>query len=156
MLAQQQQQQQDAQHLSTRSSLDSLRSTGILNGSFCARTTACHILLYPSLKICSWCAVHGSDGSHLQPTYQQAGLQQQYNTCARPDSVAHLNDHYRETLAQVSSAIRHDVDRFLVTLPLGTSPNDAAVEEAVASKLYEALLSKAVMQHKLTEWYSSS
>ena len=41
-------------------------------------------------------------------------------------------------------------------LPLGTSPDDAAVEEAVACKLYESLLSKAVMQHKLTEWYAAS
>ena len=48
--------------------------------------------------------------------------------------------------------IRHDVDQFLVALPLGTGSDDAAVEEAVASKLYEALLSKAVMQHKLTDW----
>ena len=55
-------------------------------------------------------------------------------------------------LATLSSAIRRDVDHFLVVLPLGTGPDDAVLEEAVASKLYEALLSKAVMQHKLTEW----
>lgn len=62
------------------------------------------------------------------------------------------SDGYQESLAELSSAIKHDVDQFLVALPLGTSPDDAAVEEAVASKLYEALLSKAVMQHKLTDW----
>lgn len=63
---------------------------------------------------------------------------------------------YQETLAVVSHTIRHDVDQFLVGLPLGTSHEDAAVEEAVASKLYEALLSKAVMQHKLAEWYGTA
>ena len=73
---------------------------------------------------------------------------------ARATPAAQLHDNYHETLSQVSSAIRHDVDQFLVALPLGTSTDDAAVEEAVASKLYEALLSKAVMQHKLTEWYA--
>ena len=63
---------------------------------------------------------------------------------------------HQESLAAVSATIRHDVDQFLVGLPLGTSPDDAAVEEAVACKLYEALLSKAVMQHKLTEWSVTS
>ena len=63
-----------------------------------------------------------------------------------------ISDDYQETLAEISSVIRHNVDQFLVALPLGTGPDDAAVEEAVASKLYEALLSKAVMQHTLTDW----
>ena len=66
-----------------------------------------------------------------------------------------MSKSYQETLAHISSGIRHDVDQFLVALPLGTSPEDAAVEDAVASKLYEALLSKAVMQHKLTDWYNA-
>lgn len=63
-----------------------------------------------------------------------------------------MSDGHWESLAEMSSAIRHDVDQFLVALPLGTGPDDAAVEEAVQSKLFEALLSKAVMQHKLTDW----
>ena len=71
---------------------------------------------------------------------------------ARHTSAMATSQSYQATLAAVSSAIRHDVDQFLVGLPLGTSPDDAATEEAVACKLYEALLSKAVMQHKLTDW----
>lgn len=73
----------------------------------------------------------------------------------RPVASAVVSDGYQETLAEISSVIRHDIDQFLVALPLGTGPDDAAVEEAVASKLYEALLSKAVMQHKLTDWWGT-
>ncbi|DBA80219.1 TPA: hypothetical protein ACH3X2_007455 [Trebouxia sp. C0005] len=95
-------------------------------------------------------SAYGSETPALQPAYQQPT--QPYSHPAQTMPAVLLNDTYRETLGHVSSAIRHDVDQFLVALPLGTSPDDAAVEEAVASKLYEALLSKAVMQHKLTEW----
>ncbi|KAL0024762.1 hypothetical protein WJX79_003338 [Trebouxia sp. C0005] len=95
-------------------------------------------------------AAYGSETPALQPAYQQPT--QPYSHPAQTMPAVLLNDTYRETLGHVSSAIRHDVDQFLVALPLGTSPDDAAVEEAMASKLYEALLSKAVMQHKLTEW----
>lgn len=101
-------------------------------------------------------AAHASEGPILQPAYQQPAQTQQYSMHARATPAAQLHDNYHETLSQVSSAIRHDVDQFLVALPLGTSTDDAAVEEAVASKLYEALLSKAVMQHKLTAWYACS
>ena len=73
----------------------------------------------------------------------------------KPLNFSIPSDGYQDSLAELSSAIKHDVDQFLVALPLGTSPNDAAVEEAVASKLYEALLSKAVMQHKLTDWWDT-
>jgi len=98
-------------------------------------------------------AAYGFEGPPLQPAYQQAAQSQQHNAHTWPTAAKPLTDNYHETLALVSSTIRHDVDQFLVALPLGTGPDDAAVEEAVASKLYEALLSKAVMQHKLTEWY---
>ena len=84
-----------------------------------------------------------------QPAYRPLQLQQRMH---RPAAPTVISDGYRETFAETSSVIRHDVDQFLVALPLGTGPDDAAVEEAVASKLYEALLSKAVMQHKLTDW----
>lgn len=100
------------------------------------------------LSIASSASMQSSDTPTLQPAYQP--LAQQH--MSRPGVPAVISDGYRETLAEISSAIRHDVDQFLVALPLGTSPDDAAVEEAVASKLYEALLSKAVMQHKLTDW----
>ena len=98
-------------------------------------------------------AAYGSDAPTLQAAYQplqsQQHVQQHMN---RPVAPTVISDGYRETLAEISAVIRHDVDQFLVALPLGTGPDDAAVEEAVASKLYEALLSKAVMQHKLTDW----
>ena len=98
----------------------------------------------------SFLAAYGSETPALQPAYEQPT--HHYSDPAQSMPAALLHDSYHETLGQVSSAIRHDVDQFLVALPLGTSPDDAAVEEAVASKLYEALLSKAVMQHKLTDW----
>ena len=101
------------------------------------------------LSIASSASMQSSDTPTLQPAYQPLQSQQHMS---RPGAPAVLPAGYRETLAEISSAIRHDVDQFLVALPLGTSPDDAAVEEAVASKLYEALLSKAVMQHKLTDW----
>ena len=95
-------------------------------------------------------AAYGTEAPALEPAYEQPTHHYSHPVQTMPTALLH--DNYRKTLGQVSSAIRHDVDQFLVALPLGTSPDDAAVEEAVASKLYEALLSKAVMQHKLTEW----
>ena len=106
----------------------------------------------PDTFLCS--AAYGSEVPLTQPTYHEPSHPQQYNHGMQA-TAAGFRDHYGRTLATVSSAIRHDVDQFLVALPLGTSPDDASVEEAVASKLYEALLSKAVMQHKLTEWYGT-
>ena len=94
-------------------------------------------------------AAYGSDAPTLQPAYQPLQSQQHLSTRAAP---ATMSDGHWESLAEMSSAIRHDVDQFLMALPLGTGPDDAAVEEAVQSKLFEALLSKAVMQHKLTDW----
>ncbi|KAL3145015.1 hypothetical protein ABBQ32_003513 [Trebouxia sp. C0010 RCD-2024] len=94
-------------------------------------------------------SAYGSDAPTLQPAYQPLQSQQHLSRRAAP---AAMSDGHWESLAEMSSAIRHDVDQFLVALPLGTGPDDAAVEEAVQSKLFEALLSKAVMQHKLTDW----
>lgn len=97
-------------------------------------------------------AAYGSE-DHSLPSV----VPTQTNTAQRHGQVNQMSrfaisQSYQATLADVSSAIRHDVDQFLVGLPLGTGPDDAATEEAVACKLYEALLSKAVMQHKLTNW----
>jgi len=151
---QQQQERQATQHMSISSSLDSLHSSGT------AATLKppppcwpCLVARKPFLPTASQSlstlAAYGSEAPS-QPAYEQPT--QHYSHPAQIMPAALARDNYRETLGQISSAIRHDVDQFLVALPLGTSPDDAAVEEAVASKLYEALLSKAVMQHKLTEW----
>ena len=160
MLAQQQQLQQQqemqaTQHMSISSSLDSLHSSGTfaaLNSPQpCAPCLMAHKLSLPTAShSLTSLAAYGSEAPALQPAYEQPA--HHYSHPAQNMPATLLHDNYHETLAQVSSAIRHDVDQFLVALPLGTSPDDAAVEEAVASKLYEALLSKAVMQHKLTEW----
>lgn len=105
-------------------------------------------LHFVALRQCPF-AAYGSDAPTLQPAYQPLQSHQHLSRRAAP---AAISDGHWESLAEMSSAIRHDVDQFLVALPLGTGPDDAAVEEAVQSKLFEALLSKAVMQHKLTDW----
>ncbi len=152
---QQQQERQATQHMSISSSLDSLHSSGTVATlkppQPCDPCLVARKLFVPTAShSLSSLAAYGSETPALQPAYEQPT--QHYTHPAQTLPAALLHDNYRETLGQVSYAIRHDVDQFLVALPLGTSPDDAAVEEAVASKLYEALLSKAVMQHKLTEW----
>ncbi len=152
---QQQQERQATQHMSISSSLDSLHSSGIAASlKPLPPCWPCLVARKPFLPTASHflttLAAYGSEAPASQSAYEQPT--QQYSHPVQTTPAALIHDNYRETLAQVSSAIRHDVDQFLVALPLGTSPDDAAVEEAVASKLYEALLSKAVMQHKLTEW----
>lgn len=148
MLAQQQQlqqqQQQDMQRLSIASSA-SMQSSGTLLLQSSKRTEHCFCCLSGG----SLFAAYGSDAPTLQPAYQPPQSQQHLSRRIAP---AVMSDGHWESLAEISLAIRHDVDQFLVALPLGTGPDDAAVEEAVQSKLFEALLSKAVMQHKLTDW----
>ena len=61
---------------------------------------------------------------------------QQHTSQTEPLSQPSSNSHYHETLAMLSSVIRRDIDQFLVALPLGTGPDDAILEEAIASKLY--------------------
>ena len=95
------------------------------------------------------------DDQSIMTSSQQSAMMQQLSSQSQFSQPA-ASQSYQDSLAAVSSTIRHDVDQFLVGLPLGTSHDDAAVEEAVACKLYEALLSKAVMQHKLTEWSVTS
>ncbi|KAL4436509.1 hypothetical protein ABPG75_003648 [Micractinium tetrahymenae] len=50
------------------------------------------------------------------------------------------------------AGILREVDSFVMSLPLGTSPGDAEIEEAVASRLYRAELGAAEARAKLGEW----
>ncbi|KDD75631.1 hypothetical protein H632_c582p1, partial [Helicosporidium sp. ATCC 50920] len=50
------------------------------------------------------------------------------------------------------AGIMQSVDRFVMSLPLGATQGDAAVEEAVTAKLYRAELSRAEAQLQLGEW----
>ena len=56
--------------------------------------------------------------------------------------------------APVPSAaeVQRQVDDFLLALPLGTSPSDVAVEDAVAAALTRALLGRARLQARVNEW----
>lgn len=40
----------------------------------------------------------------------------------------------------------------MVSLPLGSAPNDVEVEKAVASRLYRSELARAESNAKLNEW----
>jgi hypothetical protein len=45
-----------------------------------------------------------------------------------------------------------EVDRFMLSLPLGSAPSDVEVEKVVASRLYRAELKSAESSSKLSEW----
>ena len=48
--------------------------------------------------------------------------------------------------------IRQEVDTFLLSLPLGTSARDAAIEDRVAERLLSLHSDVAAMQDKVHEW----
>ena len=48
--------------------------------------------------------------------------------------------------------IRQEVDTFLLSLPLGTSARDAAIEDKVAERLLSLHTDIAAMQAKVHEW----
>ncbi|KAK9842950.1 hypothetical protein WJX74_004817 [Apatococcus lobatus] len=54
--------------------------------------------------------------------------------------------------ADARAALKKDIDAFLVALPLGSTSEDARLEELVAGKLLEMGLAQASLQQKLTEW----
>ena len=55
--------------------------------------------------------------------------------------------------ADARAALKKDIDAFLVALPLGSTCEDARLEELVAGKLLEMGLAQASLQQKLLEWY---
>lgn len=44
------------------------------------------------------------------------------------------------------------VDVFVVSLPLGTTPHDAEIEEKVAERLYDDEIAAAAVRSQLSEW----
>lgn len=48
--------------------------------------------------------------------------------------------------------VKEEVDAFLLSLPLGTSAKDAAIEEHIEKYLLTLLEERATMQSKLEEW----
>ena len=58
--------------------------------------------------------------------------------------------------ADWKAAVQLSVDSFMLALPLGASPQDAAIEEAVARRLYDAEIGQATLQKSLCEWCASS
>lgn len=52
----------------------------------------------------------------------------------------------------VLESINEDIESFLLSLPLGTDSRSAEVEQAVASRLYESEVEKAVLKKKLAQW----
>ncbi|KAK9806974.1 hypothetical protein WJX72_009163 [[Myrmecia] bisecta] len=69
-----------------------------------------------------------------------------------PISTTHRKGNDRHALAQIGREIQKHVDEFVVALPLGTTLDDAYVEEQVAAALYQALMERADLQLKLTQW----
>jgi hypothetical protein len=55
-------------------------------------------------------------------------------------------------MGPTKTQILRGVDQFVMSLPLGTAPGDAQIEEAVASRLYKTELERAELQAKLEEW----
>ena len=54
--------------------------------------------------------------------------------------------------ADWKAAVQRSVDGFMLGLPLGTSSEDAAIEEAVARRLYDAEIGQATLKKNLQEW----
>ena len=54
--------------------------------------------------------------------------------------------------ADWKAAVQESVDTFMLALPLGTSAQDSAIEEAVARRLYDAEIGQATLQKSLQEW----
>lgn len=50
------------------------------------------------------------------------------------------------------SDIHEQVDAFLLSLPFGTSAEDAAIEKKVAERLIELMREQAALQRNLVEW----
>lgn len=69
-----------------------------------------------------------------------------------PDLGEDLNDSLVPFSAEWKAAVQERVDVFVVSLPLGTTPHDAEIEEKVAERLYDDEIAAAAVRSRLSEW----
>lgn len=69
-----------------------------------------------------------------------------------PDTGDDADDGVQPFSSEWKAAVQDRVDAFVVSLPLGTTPEDAEIEEKVAVKLYDAEIGTAAVRSLLSEW----
>lgn len=72
--------------------------------------------------------------------------------CSLPDIGDDLNSGLAPFSAEWKAAVQDRVDAFVVSLPLGTTPYDAEIEEKVAERLYDDEIAAAAVKSRLSEW----
>lgn len=69
-----------------------------------------------------------------------------------PDLGDDINGGLAPFSAEWKAAVQERVDAFVVSLPLGTTSDDAEIEEKIAERLYDDEIAAAAVKSRLSDW----